>query len=146
MVAAKQPGTLPMAGHMAETPNQPPPSLPPIGTEEEGVFAAHQESWRQQSLEQQLASTREELAAMKQLIEELPEIFERRFALRLEPLLAHREQLHSETQQLRQDLLQLQGQRPTLRLPLVQPPVERRRQPRLARALRHAFGLRRTAA
>jgi hypothetical protein len=145
MVAATHSVSSPIGGQMAETSSPPPPPRPAISPEEEGIFAAHQESWRKQSLEQQLAATREELAAMKQLIEELPEIFERRFALRLEPLLAHRERLRSETEKLRHDLLQLQGQRLPLSLPVL-PPVQRRQQPRLARALQHAFGLRRTAA
>jgi hypothetical protein len=92
-----------------------------------------------------LAATREELAAMKQLIEELPDIFERRFALRLEPLLAHRERLRHENEQLRHELLQLHGQRPPLSLPVL-PPGPIRQQPRLARALQHAFGWRRSAA
>jgi hypothetical protein len=116
-----------------------------MGTEGEGVFTDHQETWRQQSLEQQLEATREELAAMQQLIEDLPDLFERRFALRLEPLLAHRERLQNETQQLRHDLLQLQSQRLPVSLPLL-PPAPQRQQPRLARALKHAFGLPRTAA
>jgi hypothetical protein len=130
---------------MAEAFSQPPSPWLPNSPEEEGVFAAHQESWRKQSLEQQLAATREELAAMKQLIEELPEIFEHRFALRLEPLLAHRDRLQSESEQLRHDLLQVQGQRLPLSLPVL-PPAKHRQQPRLARALQHAFGLRRSAA
>jgi uncharacterized protein (DUF3084 family) len=132
-----------MGAQMAETPNPPPPPWPPAGTESEGVFSAHQERWQQQSLEQQLAATREELAAMKQLLDELPGIFERRFAQRMEPLLAHRERLLSETQQLRQELAQLQGPPGPLSLPAL-PPVQRR-QPRLGRALQHAFGLRRSA-
>ena len=80
---------------------------------------------------------------MKQLMDELPGIFERRFALRMEPLLAHRERLLSETRQLRHDLVQLQGQWAPLNLPML-PPVPQR-QPRQSRALRHAFGLRRSA-
>ena len=128
-----------MGGQTAET-QQP---SPPADVGGEGVFSAHQQRWRQQSLEQQLAATREELAAMKQLMDELPGIFERRFALRMEPLLAHRERLLSETRQLRHDLVQLQGQRVPLNLPLLPPAPER--QPRLSRALRHAFGLRQSA-
>jgi hypothetical protein len=128
-----------MGGQTAETPQ---PS-PPADAGGEGVFSAHQQRWRQQSLEQQLTATREELAAMKQLMDELPGIFERRFALRMEPLLAHRERLLSETRQLRHDLVQLQGQPAPLNLPML-PPVPQR-QPRLSRALRHAFGLRRSA-
>jgi hypothetical protein len=127
---------------MAETLNQSPSPWPPSGSEEEGIFGDHQQSWRQQSLEQQLTATREELAAMKQLIEQLPEIFEGRFVLRMEPLLAHRERLLSETQQLRHELLQLQAEGlPVNLLPL--PPVQRR-QHRLGRALKHAFSLRRS--
>lgn len=128
-----------MGGQTAGTPQSP----PPLDMGGEGVFSVHQERWRQQSLEQQLAATHEELAAMKHLIEELPEIFERRFALRMEPLLAHRERLLNETQQLRHDLLQLQAQRLPLSLPVL--PPEPRQQPRLSRALKHAFGLRRSA-
>ncbi|MFM8660403.1 MAG: hypothetical protein ACKOCI_03495 [Cyanobium sp.] len=128
-----------MGGQTAETPQAPPPG----DRGGEGVFSAHQEHWRQQSLEQQLAATREELAAMKQLMDELPGIFERRFALRMEPLLAHRERLLSETRQLRHDLVQLQGERAPLNRPML-PPVPQP-QPRLSKALRHAFGLRRSA-
>jgi len=80
---------------------------------------------------------------MKQLIEELPEIFERRFALRMEPLLAHRERLLGEIHDLRHNLLQLQAEHQPLTLPVL-PPV-RPRQDRLGRALKHAFGLRRSA-
>jgi hypothetical protein len=145
MVASTQPVGSSTGGQMAEPLNQPPSPPEPISTEGEGIFSAHQECWRKQSLEQQLAATREELAAMKQLIEELPDIFERRFALRLEPLLAHRERLRHENEQLRHELLQLHGQRPPLSLPVL-PPGPIRQQPRLARALQHAFGWRRSAA
>jgi hypothetical protein len=135
-----------MGGQTDQTPYPPPPPWPPDGTGSEGVFSTHQEIWRQQSLEQQLAATQDELAAMKQLIEELPEIFERRFALRLEPLLAHRERLYRETQRLRHDLLELQTQRAPLSLPVLPPQqqLQRPAQLRLTRALRHAFGLRRS--
>jgi hypothetical protein len=129
-----------MVGPTASTPSQPPPPGPSAETAAvEGVFSAHRPNWRQQSLHQQLVATREELAAMKQLIEELPEIFERSFAQRLEPLLAHRERLVHETQQLRRDLVQLQLERQPLCLPMLEPPKARR--PGLTRALQHAFGL-----
>ncbi|MFM7286194.1 MAG: hypothetical protein ACKO3F_09975 [Cyanobium sp.] len=128
-----------MGGQTTETQEPSPP--PDAGGE--SVFSAHQQRWRQQSLEQLLAATREELAAMKQLMDVLPGIFERRFALRMEPLLAHRERLLSETRQLRHDLVQLQGQSAPLNLLML--PAVPQRQPRLSRALRHAFGLRRSA-
>ena len=133
-----------MGGKPARPPDPPPPPGPPIGSEEgsgeDEILGAHQQNWREQSLEQQLAATREELAAMKQLIEELPEIFERRFALRMEPLLAHRERLLSEIRDLRHDLLQLQAEHPPLTLPVL-PPAQPR-QAGLGKALKHAFGLR----
>jgi hypothetical protein len=129
-----------MGAQTANTPNPPPPPRQPISSEEEGVFSAHEERWRQQSLDKHLAATREELAAMKELIAQLPEIFEQRFALRMEPLLAHRERLVAETQQLRHDLLHLQAHQQPANLPVL-PPAQPR-QPRLVKALRHAFGLR----
>jgi hypothetical protein len=136
-----------MGGKPARPLEPPPPPGPAINPEEssgeEEILGAHQRSWRQQSLEQQLAATREELAAMKQLIEDLPEIFERRFALRMEPLLAHRERLFGEIRELRHHLLQLQAEHPPLSLPGL-PPAQPR-QAGLGRALKHAFGLRRSA-
>ena len=147
-----------MVGPTASTPSQPPPPDPSVqvgpsaqagapaqagpsaeAAAVEGVFSAHRQNWHQHSLHQQLVATRDELAAMKRLIEELPEIFERSFAQRMEPLLAHRERLVHETQQLRHDLVQLQLERQPLSLPMLEPPKPRR--PRLTTALQHAFGL-----
>jgi hypothetical protein len=149
MVISTQTSTSLMVGPTASNPSQPPPPRSSAqagptaeGAEVEGVFSAHRDNWRQHSLQQQLVATRDELAAMKRLIQELPEIFERSFSLRMEPLVAHRERLLRETQQLRHDLVQLQHERQPLSLPMMEPPQSRR--PRLARALQHAFGLART--
>jgi hypothetical protein len=149
MVTSTQTSTSLMVGPTASNPSQPPSPRSSAqagssaeGSEVEGVFSAHRNNWRQHSLHQQLVATRDELAAMKRLIEELPEIFERSFALRMEPLVAHRERLLHEIQQLRHDLVQLQHERQPLSLPMMEPPQSRR--PRLARALQHAFGLART--
>jgi|688.fasta_scaffold48236_7 hypothetical protein len=59
-----------------------------------------------------LADTRERIAAMESLLEELPALFEARFRERLAPLLQQQQQLLSDNAALRQQLLQLQGSRP----------------------------------
>lgn len=85
----------------------------------------------QQRLEQELAAARAELAAMHELLEDIPQIFERKFQQRLQPILA-------ENSNLRHQLQQLQGG-PELGRQLQLPPA--RRTPRIRKALRHAFGL-----
>lgn len=89
------------------------------------VLDSHQESWRRESLQRELAATREELAAMRALLEELPAIFEGRFASRLEPLLGQRQRLQAETAQLREQLLALQ---PASGTTAALPPAEQRSQ------------------
>jgi septal ring factor EnvC (AmiA/AmiB activator) len=101
----------------------------------QGVFDAHQRGWQRDSLQRELAATREELEAMRALLDQLPEIFESRFASRMDPLLAERQRLVGETEHLRQHLLELQPSTPAL---MAQQPPQ---QPKLARLLRHAFGL-----
>ncbi len=66
------------------------------------------------SLQRELAATREELEAMRALLDQLPEIFESRFASRMDPLLAERQRLVGETENLRQHLLELQPSTPAL--------------------------------
>lgn len=86
----------------------PPPPWQPAAAEEASVLAAHQEAWQRDSLQKELAATRDELEAMRALLDELPAIFESRFASRMEPLLAQKQRLLLETDQLRQHLLSLQ--------------------------------------
>lgn len=86
----------------------PPPPWQPAAGEEASVLAAHQEAWQRDSLRKELAATRDELDAMRALLDELPAIFESRFASRMEPLLAQKQRLLLETDQLRQQLLSLQ--------------------------------------
>ena len=88
--------------------------------------AAHQ-----QRLEQDLAAAQAELGALHALLEDIPQIFERKFQQRLQPLL-------EENANLRHQLQQLQGA-PELGRQLQLPPAPR--QPRIRKALRHAFGL-----
>ena len=85
----------------------------------------------QQRLQQELEEARAELAAMHELLEEIPQIFERKFQQRLRPIL-------EDNANLRTQLQQLQGAPELGRQPQL-PPA--RRQPRIRKALRHAFGL-----
>jgi hypothetical protein len=84
----------------------------------------------QQRLQQELDEARAELAAMQALLEEIPQIFERKFQQRLQPIL-------EDNANLRSQLQQLQGAPEPGRQPQL-PPA--RRSPRIRKALRHAFG------
>ena len=86
---------------------------------------------RNQRLQQELEAARAELAAMHELLEEIPQIFERKFQQRLQPIL-------QDNANLRQQLMQLQGAPELGRQPQL-PPA--RQTPRIRKALRHAFGL-----
>ena len=57
--------------------------------------------------EQQLSEARERLAEMEELLRDLPEIFERKFQQRLQPLLERHDRLLEDNQQLRQQMRQL---------------------------------------
>ena len=87
--------------------------------------AAAQASWELQALTKELETAQAELHSLHALLEEIPEIFERKFEQRLQPLLA-------ENQALRQQLRQLKPADPAPRRPrLLSPP----------RVIRQAFGL-----
>ena len=87
--------------------------------------AAAQASWELQALTKELETAQAELHSLHELLEEIPEIFERKFEQRLQPLLA-------ENQALRQQLRQLKPADPAPRRPrLLSPP----------RVIRQAFGL-----
>ena len=87
---------------------------------------------QQQQLEQELAAARAELAAMHELLEEIPQIFEHKFQQRIQPIL-------EDNASLRTQLLQLQGTPASGRQ--LQLPPARTTPPRIRKALRHAFGL-----
>jgi hypothetical protein len=112
-------------------PTSPQPTWSPAAA---SVFPWAQTSGSISQLEQELREARAELAAVHELLEDIPRIFERRFQQRLEPILHHNAQLRGELQQLRE----LQQAPAASRQP--QLPVLPAR-PRLRRALRHAFGL-----
>ena len=87
-------------------------------------------------MERELATALAEITSLNALLEDIPEIFERKFQQRLEPLLA-------ENQALRHQVLQLQTSpthfRAAGRLPPAKP--SRAERPRLGQVIRHAFGL-----
>ena len=85
---------------------------------------AHQEAWQRDSLQKELAATRDELQAMRALLDELPGIFESRFSSRMEPLQAQKQRLLGETEQLRQQLLSLQPSGSTSALSALMPGAE----------------------
>jgi len=99
--------------------------LPPAPGPATAPAAAAQASWELQALTKELETAQAELHSLHELLEEIPEIFERKFEQRLQPLLA-------ENQALRQQLRQLKPADPAPRRPrLLSPP----------RVIRQAFGL-----
>lgn len=64
-------------------------------------------------LERELEASRDETEALHQMLEDLPEIFERKFRQRLQPVLEHQQRLISENQTLREGLLALSAARPS---------------------------------
>ncbi|MEB3349227.1 MAG: hypothetical protein VKO00_04310 [Cyanobacteriota bacterium] len=90
-------------------------------------------------LERELSACRAEIAALHDLLDDLPGIFEAKFRQRLQPLLEHRDQLLSDNQALRQQMLAQQAERdPHRQLPEApQPPAEPA--PGLRQRLRQLF-------
>jgi hypothetical protein len=89
------------------------------------------------AVERELATALAELASLNDLLEDIPEIFERKFQQRLQPLLA-------ENQSLRHQVLQLEASRSERANPDLLPPAQpsRGERPRLGQVIRLAFGLR----
>ena len=88
------------------------------------------------AVERELATALAEITSLNELLEDIPEIFERKFQQRLQPLLA-------ESQALRQQVLQLQSSPTDFRVAELLPPVKpgREQRPRFGQVIRHAFGL-----
>ena len=55
----------------------------------------------------QLAEARQQIGALESLLEDLPEIFERKFSQRLQPVLERQEQLLSDNRNLQQEIRRL---------------------------------------
>jgi hypothetical protein len=88
------------------------------------------------AVERELATALAEITSLNELLEDIPEIFERKFQQRLLPLLA-------ENQALRHQVLQLQSSSTGFRAAELLPPVRpsRGQRPRFGQVIRHAFGL-----
>jgi len=88
------------------------------------------------AVERELETALAEITSLNALLEDIPEIFERKFQQRLQPLLA-------ENQALRHHLRQLQASPTNFKAAELLPPVKPSRadRPRLSQVIRHAFGL-----
>ena len=88
------------------------------------------------AVERELATALAEITSLNELLEDIPEIFERKFQQRLQPLLA-------ENQALRHQVLQLQSSATDFKAAELLPPVKpgRGQRPRFGQVIRHAFGL-----
>lgn len=81
-------------------------------TEPEPPSAAPEDqTQRIAGLERELDASRDETEALHQMLEDLPEIFERKFRQRLQPVLEHQQRLIAENQTLREGLLALSAAR-----------------------------------
>ena len=89
------------------------------------------------AVERELATALDEISSLNALLEDISEIFERKFQQRLQPLLA-------ENQALRHQVLQLQTSRTEFKAAERLPPANPNRdeRPRFGQVIRHAFGLR----
>jgi len=92
------------------------------------------------AVERELATALAEITSLNELLEDIPEIFERKFQQRLQPLLA-------ENQALRHQVLQLQSSPTDFRAAELLPSVQsgRGQRPRFGQVIRHAFGLKNAA-
>ena len=109
------------------TPAGAPPPLPPQprwGDSVQAVFNWNQRNGRDRQAEHDLSSAQEQLQAMQTLLEELPEIFERKFQARLRPILEQQQQLLHDNAALRQQLQQLQPAQDSSAKPLLLPARE----------------------
>ena len=88
------------------------------------------------AVERELETALAEITSLNALLEDIPEIFERKFLQRLQPLL-------TENQALRHQVRQLQSSPTNVKAAELLPPVKPSRadRPRLSQVIRHAFGL-----
>jgi hypothetical protein len=114
----------------------PSPSLPRLPVQEDAQQKIHQ-------LELELEATRDEVEALHQMLEDLPEIFERKFRQRQKAFLDHHEHLLADNRALRERLYALGPATPAA--PAALPPATTTttsgsRRQRLRSALSSLFG------
>jgi hypothetical protein len=95
----------PAAPGVGPAPAPPPP--PPAAAEPAAAMSAVERA-RIQQLEQELAAARDEASALHEMLEDLPEIFERKFRQRLHGILEQQQLLLSDNQALHERLHALQ--------------------------------------
>ena len=71
------------------------------------VFQWQPDTTRTQQLQQELSRTQQELEALRALLEELPQIFERKYSERLQPLLERQQQLLQDNRALQDQIQRL---------------------------------------
>lgn len=115
-----------VAPRVADLPPPPPPPPPP-GWKTVQSPSADQEATaaRMQRLEQELAAARDEATALHEMLEDLPEIFERKFRQRLHGVLEQQQLLLADNRMLREQLFALQPApgEPELRSTRLLPPA-----------------------
>jgi hypothetical protein len=101
-------GEVPAAPSAAETaraaPPEAPPDVPPEVPQAPASLAITTTPPDPKVLEMELAAAREEIRALHEMLEDLPEIFERKFQQRLATVLEHQKHLLADNQALRNRL------------------------------------------
>ncbi len=124
----------------------PPPPPPPMGAPSSPPPAGETFLWNrreQRQLQLELEAARDEIAALHEMLEDLPEIFERKFRQRVQGLVEEQRRLLADNQMLRERLYALTPASP-VSPPLALPPRSsfpaRGERSRLRRSLRSALG------
>lgn len=108
-----------MAAPPRGAPPPPPPLRSPWASVPDGSLPAEQATAdaalhqaRLRQLEQELAAARDEASALHEMLEDLPEIFERKFRQRLQGVMEQQQRLLADNQSLRDRLYALQPAAP----------------------------------
>lgn len=94
----------------------PPPPFPPVPAPAPPTAALAVRSTRELELERELEAARAEVQALHEMLEDLPEIFERKFRQRVQGLVGEQQRLLADNQLLRDRLYTLTPATPTARL------------------------------
>jgi hypothetical protein len=94
----------------------PPPPLSAAPLPAGAIEPAHALARRDNTLELELEAARAEVAALHEMLEDLPEIFERKFRQRVQGLVEEQQRLLHDNQMLRERLYALTPATPTARI------------------------------
>lgn len=101
---------------------------------------AGQAPWQFQAMARELEAAQAELNSLHALLEDIPDIFERKFEQRLQPLLAENQALRQQVLQLKQ-APQVPAAQTLLPAQVLLPSFGQSRRSGFGQAIRHAFGL-----